>query len=58
MDAMLVVVSVCVCVCVCICVQGKFEEGKATLRMKGDMNAANPQRWDLVAYRIKYAEHS
>jgi len=37
--------------------KGKFEEGKATLRMKGDMNASNPQMWDLVAYRIKYCEH-
>lgn len=37
--------------------KGKFAEGKATLRMKGDMNAANPQMWDLVAYRIKYCEH-
>jgi len=37
--------------------KGKFEEGKAILRMKGDMNAANPQMWDLVAYRIKYAPH-
>jgi glutaminyl-tRNA synthetase len=25
--------------------------------MKGDLASANPQMWDLVAYRIKYAEH-
>lgn len=37
--------------------KGKIEEGKATLRMKGDMNASNPQMWDLVAYRIKFCEH-
>lgn len=36
---------------------GKFDEGSATLRMKGDMNHSNPQMWDLVAYRIKYTPH-
>lgn len=43
--------------CVLPIFQGKFAEGKATLRMKGDMNHSNPQMWDLVAYRIKYCEH-
>ena len=37
--------------------RGKFEEGAATLRMKGDLSHPNPQMWDLVAYRIKYAPH-
>ena len=37
--------------------RGRFEEGAATLRMKGDLSHPNPQMWDLVAYRIKYAEH-
>ena len=37
--------------------KGKFDEGAATLRMKGDLNHPNPQMWDLVAYRIKYAQH-
>ena len=37
--------------------KGKFDEGAATLRMKGDLSHPNPQMWDLVAYRIKYAEH-
>jgi glutaminyl-tRNA synthetase len=37
--------------------RGLWDEGKATLRMKGDMKHANPQMWDLVAYRIKYTPH-
>jgi glutaminyl-tRNA synthetase len=37
--------------------QGKWPAGKATLRFKGDMAAANPQMWDLVAYRIKHISH-
>ena len=37
--------------------KGKFDEGAATLRMRGDLSHPNPQMWDLVAYRIKYAEH-
>lgn len=37
--------------------KGKFEEGKATLRMKGNLASPNPQMWDVVAYRIKYAPH-
>jgi glutaminyl-tRNA synthetase len=37
--------------------KGKFEEGKATLRMKGDLTSSNPQMWDMVAYRIKYKTH-
>eukprot|EP00126_Sphaerothecum_destruens_P004847 Sdes_comp18415_c0_seq2m8272 len=37
--------------------KGKFEEGKATLRMKMDMTSGNPQMWDLVAYRVKYSPH-
>jgi glutaminyl-tRNA synthetase len=37
--------------------KGKYEEGKATLRMKGDMKHSNPQFWDIVAYRIKYTPH-
>jgi len=37
--------------------KGKFEEGKAVLRMKGDMKHPNPCMRDLVAYRIKYHHH-
>ncbi|EGC32483.1 glutamine-tRNA ligase [Dictyostelium purpureum] len=37
--------------------QGKFEEGKAILRMKGDMKHPNPCMRDLIAYRIKYHHH-
>ncbi|EGG25298.1 glutamine-tRNA ligase [Cavenderia fasciculata] len=36
---------------------GKYEEGKAILRMKGDMKHANPCMRDLIAYRIKYHAH-
>eukprot|EP01114_Cavostelium_apophysatum_P010828 TRINITY_DN2495_c0_g1_i1.p1 TRINITY_DN2495_c0_g1~~TRINITY_DN2495_c0_g1_i1.p1 ORF type:complete len:814 (-),score=239.51 TRINITY_DN2495_c0_g1_i1:35-2335(-) len=36
---------------------GKFEEGKAILRMKQDMKNDNPCMWDLIAYRIKYTPH-
>jgi glutaminyl-tRNA synthetase len=31
---------------------GEYEEGKAILRMKQDMQSGNPCMWDLVAYRI------
>lgn len=34
--------------------RGKFEEGEAVLRMKGDLSSPMPCMWDLVAYRIKY----
>ena len=37
--------------------RGLWDEGKATLRMKGDMEHDNPQMWDLIAYRIKYTPH-
>ena len=37
--------------------KGKFDEGAATLRRRGDLSHPNPQMWDLVAYRIKYAQH-
>ncbi|GAM21997.1 hypothetical protein SAMD00019534_051720 [Acytostelium subglobosum LB1] len=37
--------------------KGKYEEGKATLRMKGDMKHPNPCMRDLIAYRIKYHPH-
>lgn len=33
--------------------QGKIEEGKATLRMKQDMQSDNFNMYDLIAYRIK-----
>eukprot|EP01133_Synstelium_polycarpum_P012925 gene12925-15182_t len=36
---------------------GKYEEGKAILRMKGDMKHANPCMRDMIAYRIKYHVH-
>lgn len=31
---------------------GEYEEGKAILRLKQDMQSSNPCMWDLVAYRI------
>eukprot|EP00262_Sarcandra_glabra_P014698 TRINITY_DN434_c0_g1_i1.p1 TRINITY_DN434_c0_g1~~TRINITY_DN434_c0_g1_i1.p1 ORF type:complete len:810 (+),score=162.12 TRINITY_DN434_c0_g1_i1:228-2432(+) len=37
--------------------QGRFEEGKATLRMKQDMQSDNYNMYDLIAYRIKYTPH-
>lgn len=33
--------------------QGMIEEGKATLRMKQDMQSDNFNMYDLIAYRIK-----
>ena len=37
--------------------RGLWDEGTATLRMKGDMRNDNANMMDLVAYRIKFAEH-
>lgn len=37
--------------------KGKYDAGKATLRMKMDMLSQNPNMWDQVAYRIKYISH-
>ncbi|EFA83742.1 glutamine-tRNA ligase [Heterostelium album PN500] len=37
--------------------KGKIEEGKAILRMKGDMKHPNPCMRDLIAYRIKFHPH-
>lgn len=37
--------------------RGKFAEGAATLRLKGNLEDKNPQMWDLIAYRIKYLPH-
>jgi len=36
---------------------GFYEEGQYTLRLKMDLESANPNMWDLVAYRIKYVPH-
>ena len=36
---------------------GKYEEGRAVLRLKIDMMSPNPTLWDPVAYRIKYTPH-
>ncbi|KAH9626827.1 hypothetical protein KSS87_002472 [Heliosperma pusillum] len=36
---------------------GMIEEGKATLRMKQDMQSENPNMYDLIAYRIKFTPH-
>ncbi|XP_074309473.1 glutamine--tRNA ligase, cytoplasmic [Silene latifolia] len=36
---------------------GMIEEGKATLRMKQDMQSDNPNMYDLIAYRIKFTPH-
>lgn len=33
--------------------RGMIEEGKATLRMKQDMQSDNCNMYDLIAYRIK-----
>nr|XP_043613934.1 glutamine--tRNA ligase [Erigeron canadensis] len=37
--------------------QGRIEEGKATLRMKQDMQSDNFNMYDLIAYRIKFTPH-
>lgn len=37
--------------------KGKFEEGKAVLRVKIDMQHNNPNMRDFIAYRIKYSAH-
>uniref|UniRef100_A0A7S2W3W0 glutamine--tRNA ligase n=1 Tax=Mucochytrium quahogii TaxID=96639 RepID=A0A7S2W3W0_9STRA len=37
--------------------QGRYAEGEATLRMKGDFTAPNPNMWDHMAYRIMYKSH-
>ena len=34
-----------------------YDEGSWTLRLKMDMESANPNMYDLVAYRIKYTPH-
>jgi glutaminyl-tRNA synthetase len=36
---------------------GCFDEGTYTLRLKMDFESANPNLYDLVAYRIKYTAH-
>ena len=36
--------------------RGMIEEGKATLRMKQDMQNDNCNMYDLIAYRIKASE--
>ncbi|KAG6410353.1 hypothetical protein SASPL_128411 [Salvia splendens] len=37
--------------------KGLLEEGKATLRMKQDMQSDNFNMYDLIAYRIKFTPH-
>ncbi|GMH27496.1 hypothetical protein Nepgr_029339 [Nepenthes gracilis] len=37
--------------------RGMIEEGKATLRMKQDMQSDNKNMYDLIAYRIKFTPH-
>jgi len=37
--------------------EGRFDEGEATLRMKGDFHSKNPNMWDHMAYRIMYKAH-
>nr|XP_023929641.1 glutamine--tRNA ligase [Quercus suber]POE89239.1 glutamine--trna ligase [Quercus suber] len=37
--------------------KGLIEEGKATLRMKQDMQSDNYNMYDLIAYRIKFTPH-
>lgn len=36
---------------------GEYQEGKAILRLKQDINSGNPCMWDLVAYRVLYTPH-
>lgn len=36
---------------------GKYEPGKAILRMKQDLEDGNPQMWDLIAYRALNEAH-
>ena len=36
---------------------GEYEEGKAVLRLKQDMDSPNRFMWDLVAYRVLYHPH-
>ncbi|KAA8529141.1 hypothetical protein F0562_034060 [Nyssa sinensis] len=37
--------------------RGMIDEGKATLRMKQDMQSDNFNMYDLIAYRIKFTPH-
>ncbi|XP_064970058.1 glutamine--tRNA ligase isoform X3 [Musa acuminata AAA Group] len=37
--------------------QGFIDEGKATLRLKQDMQSHNKSMYDLIAYRIKFTAH-
>jgi len=37
--------------------RGMYKEGQYTLRLKMDFESANPNMYDLVAYRIKYVRH-
>ncbi|PON52798.1 Glutamine-tRNA synthetase [Parasponia andersonii] len=37
--------------------RGLIEEGKATLRMKQDMQSDNYNMYDLIAYRMKFTPH-
>jgi len=37
--------------------RGLIDEGKATLRMKQDMQNENFNMYDLIAYRIKFTQH-
>ncbi len=37
--------------------KGKYDEGKAVLRVKIDMQHDNPNMRDFIAYRIKYSPH-
>ncbi|KAF3326911.1 glutamine--tRNA ligase-like protein [Carex littledalei] len=37
--------------------RGMIEEGKATLRLKQDMQSNNKNMCDLIAYRIKFSTH-
>ncbi|KAJ2121031.1 Glutaminyl-tRNA synthetase [Coemansia sp. RSA 720] len=36
---------------------GRYGANEATLRMKMDLEDGNPQMWDLIAYRVKFAHH-
>ena len=37
--------------------QGRYAEGEAFLRMKGDLNSDNSALWDPAAYRVMFHAH-
>ena len=37
--------------------QGRYGEGEAVLRIKGDLHSENTSMWDLAAYRVMFHAH-